>query len=147
MSAISKPALRVFRLRASAIQHPFSVRFANTATMTTISNAIIKDHRELAQYYNEVVNSSDHDHQQRYGNQFTWELARHSVGEELVVYPAFEKYMGSKGKEMAEHDRKEHHEVLLDFKNIRDTLLIRRVGQINVEGISEHEPQTARVRS
>jgi len=79
--------------------------------MSTISDAIIKDHRELEQCYNEVVNSSDHDHQQRYGNQFTWELARHSVGEELVVYPSFEKNMGAKGREMAESDRKEHHRV------------------------------------
>lgn len=80
--------------------------------MPTISQAITKDHRELEQYYNEVVsNAGNHDHQQRYGNQFTWELARHSVGEELVVYPAFEKYLGAKGREMAEHDRKEHHQV------------------------------------
>lgn len=78
--------------------------------MSTISEAIIKDHRELEQYYNEVVNSSDHDHQQRFGNQFTWELARHSVGEELVVYPAFGKHLGQKGEEMAEDDRKEHHQ-------------------------------------
>jgi len=79
--------------------------------MSTISEAIIKDHHELEEYYNEVINSSDHDHQQRFGNQFTWELARHSVGEELVVYPAMEKYMGDKGHEMAESDRREHHEV------------------------------------
>jgi len=79
--------------------------------MSTISDAITKDHRELEQYYNEVVNSNDQDHQERFGNQFTWELARHSVGEELVVYPAFEKYMGEKGKLMAEHDRNEHHQV------------------------------------
>ncbi|EFY86451.1 HHE domain containing protein [Metarhizium acridum CQMa 102] len=80
--------------------------------MSTISAAITKDHRELEQYYNEVINNpNNHDHQQRFGNQFTWELARHSVGEELVVYPAFEKYLGKEGKEMAEHDRKEHHTV------------------------------------
>jgi hemerythrin superfamily protein len=79
--------------------------------MSTISDAITKDHRELEQYYNEVISSTDHDHQQRFGNQFTWELARHSVGEELVVYPAFENYLGRKGHEMAESDRKEHHEV------------------------------------
>ncbi|KAK3306740.1 uncharacterized protein B0T15DRAFT_573673 [Chaetomium strumarium] len=77
--------------------------------MSTISEVITKDHRELEQYYNEVVNSSDHDHQERFGNQFTWELARHSVAEELIVYPAFEKHMGSKGHEMAESDRKDHH--------------------------------------
>jgi len=90
--------------------------------MSTISDAIIKDHREIESYYNEVVNSTDHDHQQRFGNQFTWELARHSVGEELVVYPAFEKYMGAKGKEMAESDRKEHHQVkemLKEFQNMK----------------------------
>lgn len=80
--------------------------------MATISNAIIKDHRELEDYFNEVVgHPQDHDHQQRYGNQFVWELARHSVAEELILYPAMEKYLGSKGKEMAEHDRQEHHKV------------------------------------
>jgi len=92
------------------------------APMSTISDAIIKDHRELEQYYKEVVNSSDHDHQQRYGNQFTWELARHSVGEELVVYPAFEKYLGADGKKMADSDRKEHHsvkELLKQFQKLK----------------------------
>jgi len=74
--------------------------------MTTVSDTITKDHRELESYYNEIVNSNDLDHQERYGNQFTWELARHSVGEELIVYPAFEKYLGSKGHDMAESDRK-----------------------------------------
>ncbi|KAH6952359.1 HHE domain-containing protein [Ilyonectria sp. MPI-CAGE-AT-0026] len=90
--------------------------------MSSISDAIVKDHRELEQYYNEVVNSSDLDHQERFGNQFTWELARHSVGEELIVYPAFEKYLGSKGKEMAEDDRKEHHrvkELLKEFQQLK----------------------------
>lgn len=77
--------------------------------MSTISDAITKDHRELEQYYNEVINNKgDLDHQERYGNQFVWELARHSVGEELVVYPAMEKYLGDKGKDMAESDRKDH---------------------------------------
>lgn len=80
--------------------------------MSSVSDAVIKDHRELEQYYNEVINSADRDHQQRFGNQFVWELARHSIGEELVVYPAMEKYMGTKGKEMADHDRQEHHRVI-----------------------------------
>jgi len=89
--------------------------------MSTISDAIIKDHRELEQYYNEVTNSSDNEHQQRFGNQFTWELARHSVAEELIVYPAFERHMGQEGHNLAEHDRKEHHrvkELLKEFQNM-----------------------------
>jgi len=89
--------------------------------MSTISDAIKKDHRELEQYYNEVTSSSDNDHQQRFGNQFTWELARHSIAEELIVYPAFEQHMGQKGHEMAEADRKDHHrvkELLKEFQNM-----------------------------
>jgi hemerythrin-like domain-containing protein len=85
-------------------------------------DALKKDHGELASYYNEVINSNDHDHQERFGNQFTWELARHSVAEELIIYPAFEKYLGPKGHEMAEKDRKEHHEVkeaLKKFQNLK----------------------------
>ncbi|PNP37834.1 hypothetical protein TGAMA5MH_10319 [Trichoderma gamsii] len=93
--------------------------------MSTISDAITKDHREIEQYYNEVINNpNDHDHQTRYGNQFVWELARHSVGEELVVYPAMEKYLGQKGKDMAESDRKEHAVVkqkLKVFQNMKAT--------------------------
>jgi len=87
--------------------------------MTTISDAIVKDHRELEQCYNEVIGSNDHDHQERFGNQFVWELARHSVGEELVVYPAIEKHLGEKGKQIAEEDRKEHHQVKLMLKDFQ----------------------------
>ncbi|KAF2198372.1 HHE domain-containing protein [Delitschia confertaspora ATCC 74209] len=89
---------------------------------TRISDAIVKDHRELEQYYKEVVNSTDLDHQERYGNQFTWELARHSVAEELIVYPAFEKHLGEKGHKMAEEDRTAHHQVkelLKEFQNMK----------------------------
>jgi hemerythrin-like domain-containing protein len=78
--------------------------------MTTISDRIIHDHRELEEYYNTIINATDTDTKTRYGNQFVWELARHSVGEELVVYPAFEHHLGAKGVEMAEDDRREHHQ-------------------------------------
>ncbi|KAF2103898.1 hypothetical protein NA57DRAFT_70108 [Rhizodiscina lignyota] len=92
--------------------------------MSTISEVIIKDHRQLEQYYNKILASSDHDHQVRFGNQFTWELARHFVGEELVVFPAFEKYLDGKGHEMAEHDRSDHQlikELLKSFQNMKPT--------------------------
>jgi hemerythrin-like domain-containing protein len=92
--------------------------------MSTISEVITKDHREIQKYYDEVVNSDDIDHQTRYGNQFRWELARHSVAEELIVYPAFEKYLGAEGKKKAEHDRAEHHKVkehLKIFQNLEAT--------------------------
>ncbi|KAF2277722.1 uncharacterized protein EI97DRAFT_374302 [Westerdykella ornata] len=90
-----------------------------TAKRSTVTDALVKDHRELEAHYNEVVNSTDPDHQERYGNQFTWELARHSVAEELIIYPAFEQYLGSKGHDIAEKDRKEHHEVKEQLKKFQ----------------------------
>ncbi|KAJ4352184.1 uncharacterized protein N0V89_007531 [Didymosphaeria variabile] len=89
--------------------------------MSTVSDVIIHDHKELKDYFNEIVNSTDHDHQARYGNQFVWELARHSIAEELIVYPAFEKYL-PEGKTMAESDRKQHHQLkehLKEFQNMK----------------------------
>lgn len=97
------------------------VRFHNAAAMSTITDAIKKDHAELEEYFQQVTSSSDPDHQQRFGNQFTWELARHSVAEELIVYPAFESHLGDEGHKIAEDDRKAHHQVknlLKEFQNM-----------------------------
>lgn len=49
--------------------------------------------------------------QQCWANEFRWELARHSVGEELVVYPTMEKCLGAEGKRIADTDRAQHQEV------------------------------------
>jgi hemerythrin superfamily protein len=99
-------------IRPQFVRVTMNNKLASVRAASTISDAIIKDHRELKKYYDEIVNNPDNiDHQTRYGNQFTWELARHSVAEELLIYPALEKYLGDKGKEHADQDRKEHHQV------------------------------------
>jgi len=142
---LTSPVLPVVRQHLH-LRFPPSHRLAyfrtSVAAMSTITDAITKDHRELEQYYNEVVNSSDPDHQQRYGNQFTWELARHSVAEELIVYPAFEKYIDLEGKAMAEKDRKEHHEVKLmlkDFQNMssKDANYVPKLKELMTD-LSQH---------
>jgi hypothetical protein len=98
--------------RPQAVRVTVNSRLASIRAASTISDTIINDHRELKKYYDEIVNNPDNiDHQTRYGNQFTWELARHSVAEELLVYPALEKYLGDKGKAQADQDRAEHHKV------------------------------------
>ena len=61
LRAAIKP--RAFRFQ----QNP--IRF-QTAAMSAISDAIAKDHRELREYCNEVINSSDLDRKQRFGSQF-----------------------------------------------------------------------------
>ncbi len=75
-----------------------------------IVDAITHDHRELEEFYGNVLNATDNDTKVRWQNQFVWELARHSIAEEIVVYPAFEKYIED-GKAMADEDRSQHNEV------------------------------------
>jgi hemerythrin superfamily protein len=79
--------------------------------MSRISDVIKHDHREIEEYYQNIRNANDDDSKTRWQSQFTWELARHSIGEELVVYPAMEKYLGEDGKSMAEKDRRGHQVV------------------------------------
>lgn len=76
-----------------------------------VSDVVFRDHRELEEYYDKILRATDHDTKTRWQNQFTWELARHSIAEELVTYPAFEKNLGDHGKAMAEKDRGEHQAV------------------------------------
>jgi len=108
-SPLTRAAFRPQTIRIAA--RPAYLRI-QAALNSTISEAITKDHRKLETYYKEIINNpTDIDHATRYGNQFTWELARHSVAEELLVYPAMEKYMGERGKRHADLDRQQHHEV------------------------------------
>ncbi|KAJ5179950.1 hypothetical protein N7492_003160 [Penicillium capsulatum] len=56
-----------------------------------ITDAIRADHQQLQSYYDQILHAPDEDEQTRYQNQLVWELARHIVGEDLVVYPALEQ--------------------------------------------------------
>lgn len=123
-TVLAPAANTAFRAQVVRSRGPFNSRLAWTRAASTISEAITKDHRELKQYYEEIVNNPDNiDHQTRYGNQFTWELARHSVAEELLIYPALEKYLGDKGKEHADHDRAEHHKASLHMRAVEASRL------------------------
>jgi hemerythrin superfamily protein len=94
---------------------------ATIPTMTLISQTIKNDHRELKDAYNKILSATSADEKRRWQNQFTWELARHSIGEELLVYPAFEKNLPD-GKQLADKDRAEHQkvkELLYKFQGLK----------------------------
>ncbi|KAL4959656.1 hemerythrin domain-containing protein [Aspergillus stella-maris] len=86
-----------------------------------IIDAIKEDHREIEDYYNKILSAGTDKEKTQWQNQFTWELARHSIGEELVVYPVFEKNVPN-GRAMADKDRQEHQgvkEKLKTFQNMK----------------------------
>lgn len=106
------PTSRIFN-KTSFITKSFIRTVTESPIMTTtprIITAIKQDHREIESYYNRINKSTDKDEQTQYQNLFTWELARHSIGEELVVYPALEKYV-QEGNMLADKDRDEHQSV------------------------------------
>lgn len=123
-----------------------------TPMSQTISEAIKQDHREIFGYYDEYLRAKeqgDTDAQARWARQLTWEVARHSAGEELVVYPLFEKYMGDEGKNMADEDRADHQkvkELLYHFESLSagspeyDDTLARVVAELRTH-ISAEESQ------
>jgi hemerythrin superfamily protein len=74
-----------------------------------VSEPVKRDHHELEKCYNNMMVSKDLDTTKRWQNQFTWELARHSIAEEIVVYSAFERHLPN-GEEMAEKDRSQRRE-------------------------------------
>ncbi|KAJ5513727.1 hypothetical protein N7463_003279 [Penicillium fimorum] len=109
--------------------------------MVRISEAIKGDHRKLESYYNIIVNSEDEDEQTRFQNQFTWELARHAVAEELVVFPALEK-LHPEGKAKTDDDRREHSalkEMLDVFQdlNCSDPRFVPTITML-MEGLAQH---------
>ncbi|MCJ1258818.1 hypothetical protein MMC24_006652 [Lignoscripta atroalba] len=102
---------------------PFSKRQFSAAAIrkSTVSETIIHDHKELDEYINNILSAKDDDTKVRWQNQLTWELARHSIAEELVVYPAMEKNLPG-GKSMADKDREQHQtlkEVLYKFQGLK----------------------------
>lgn len=75
-----------------------------------ILEALKEDHREITAFGDLILKSRDLDEQTRCQNQFTWELARHAVAEELVVYPAMERCVEG-GRGVVDRDRGEHQKV------------------------------------
>ncbi len=58
--------------------------------------------------YTEAHTAGNEKEATAWANQLVWEVARHAVGEEIVVYPLMEKHLGDEGKRLADDDRKDH---------------------------------------
>ncbi|KAJ8097165.1 hypothetical protein POJ06DRAFT_286577 [Lipomyces tetrasporus] len=88
-----------------------------------IIDAVKQDHRDIENCYESIINSDDLDTRTRWANQFVWEVATHSIGEEIVLYPAFEKYLQD-GQTVADKDRAEHQTAkddLYTFQSMKAT--------------------------
>ncbi|ODM20725.1 hypothetical protein SI65_03778 [Aspergillus cristatus] len=84
-----------------------------------ILDTIKGDHQEIESVYNRLKQASDPEELTAYQNKLTWEIARHAVGEELVVLPAIEKYVRD-GRDVADKDLHEHRVIKEQLSKFQD---------------------------
>jgi iron-sulfur cluster repair protein YtfE (RIC family) len=102
-------------------------------------------------YYDKYIEAGQHndkDAQERWSRQLIWEIARHAVGEEIVVYPLMEKYLGQRGLELADEDRAQHQTAKENLYKLEsftpgspeyDQLLKRVMDELHVHNDSEEQ--------
>ncbi|KAH9945531.1 hypothetical protein B0H21DRAFT_744802 [Amylocystis lapponica] len=99
---------------SSTARFPSTQLFRRAMSQKSLFQSIKEDHEEMYEYHDQYERArarGDTDAQTRWVRQLTWEIARHAVGEELVVYPLMEKHLGATGVQLADHDRAEHQQV------------------------------------
>ena len=102
-------------------------------------SVLVKDHEEMKQYFRELEAAPDGKARREVADKLTAEVARHSVAEEMYVYPAARKALPN-GDQLIDEEIQEHSEVeellkrwesmdgddpqfLATFQQIRDGLL------------------------
>jgi hemerythrin superfamily protein len=115
-------------------------------TSTSQSDIISKikhDHEELEEYfsnYKEAHKGGNHEEAGKWFNQFVWEISRHAVSEELVLYPLM-ALQGQRGQELADISRKDHQvtkNILEELQNTSDPEMFDKKMEQMMADLREH---------
>jgi len=101
---------------------------------------IITDHREMEDYYKKYKSAENIEDSKKWFNMFLWEICRHSVAEEIVIYTMMEK-KDEKGKELAYKSREDHRrlkELLEDLRKEKDNIKFDEKFDIVFKELEEH---------
>ncbi|WP_111412299.1 hemerythrin domain-containing protein [Billgrantia lactosivorans] len=77
------------------------------------------DHREMEGLLDQIQQSPDGEQRRELTDMLIAEVMRHSVAEEMYVYPTMEKRIPD-GEQEAEHDKEEHDEIVQVMKQLED---------------------------
>jgi hemerythrin superfamily protein len=86
--------------------------------MSDIIDLIKTDHRELEDYFGRYKSASNMEEGKKWFNQFLWEICRHSVAEEVVLYNMMES-INDRGKELGEKSREDHRKLKMMLEDLR----------------------------
>lgn len=91
-----------------------------SATNQPIDKLIYADHNFIKSLHKQVEQASSNEERNKWRNMLVYEIARHSIAEELILYPLFRSNL-SKGEEYFQNNIAEHHAVkekLISFQNL-----------------------------
>src|SRR3954447_15717691 len=77
---------------------------------TDMVSVLVTDHAEMKQYFRKLEAATDPAERRDIADKLTAEVARHSVAEEMFLYPAARKALPN-GDELIDEEIKEHSEV------------------------------------
>ena len=105
---------------------------ANTVKVgADIIDKVKQDHKELEEAYSNYKKfhkQGDEEEANKWFNQFVWEISRHAVTEELVLYPLI-ALQGDEGQKLADQSREDHQEtknMLAEIQGIDDPKLFAK---------------------
>jgi hemerythrin superfamily protein len=89
----------------------------DTSTEQDVVDVLTTDHHEVLGLIDEMKVTTDPEVLRDHADTIISELVRHSVAEEMYVYPAMRKHLPD-GDEAVEHDTKEHKELEQTMKKL-----------------------------
>ena len=92
---------------------------AATDTTRDVTEILTADHREMIELLDQIETSTDPSDRRALADAVTAEVMRHSVAEEMFVYPVMERDIPG-GKDEVEHDKEEHDEIVVVMKKLEN---------------------------
>lgn len=83
---------------------------ADTAAAGDVVDILTADHREMVGLLELIETTADPEERRSLADSAIAEVVRHSIAEELFVYPVYEREVPD-GKDEVEHDKEEHQEL------------------------------------
>jgi hemerythrin superfamily protein len=82
-----------------------------------VVDVLTADHREVTELIGRIQTTADHKERRDLADVVISELVRHSVAEEMFVYPAMRQHLPD-GEQAVEHDKEEHKELERTMKEL-----------------------------
>jgi hemerythrin superfamily protein len=113
-----------------------------------VVDVLTADHHEVTELLGQISRSTDPDRRRDLADTVIAELVRHSVAEEMFVYPAMREHLPD-GDEAVEHDTREHEELERTMKELEGVAatdsrfdeLLDQLGRILADHVQDEETE------